>query len=476
LESIVPPAPKEVKSMKKRIACGLLLCGIFLAQSIRSAEITIPIEKYQLKNGLRVILSKDNAVPVVTVYMIYDVGARSEEKGHTGFAHLFEHMMFEGSANAPKGTHFAAVESNGGTLNGSTHPDFTDYYEILPSNKLATALWLESDRMRSLSINDENLKNQKEAVKQERRLSFDNQPYATAIVDVWPTVMFRNWQSSHSLIGSFEDLNASSVEDVSKFFKTYYAPNNAALVIVGDIQPAEAKKLIETYFADIPSQPQPKHPDLAEPAGFQAASKVVKDALARVPGVVLGYPGPKRRSPDYYALHMIDAILTGGDSSRIRQDLVKGKQSVIEYQAELGWPFASALDFRDPEPYAMFILYNPNFTAKQIVDQVQEEIAKLQDAPLDAKELERVKTQVRAGAIKDMQGSLSRAKTLAQYAIADGNPELINTELDAMLAVTPAQIQAAAKKYLTADKRAVMEIVPAPAGQPGAPGQQKEGQ
>src|SRR5947209_604808 len=218
--------------MKKILALWLLAFGAMLAHA---ADVTIPVETYKLKNGLRVVLSKDNAVPVVSVYIIYDVGSRSEEKGRTGFAHLFEHMMFEGSANAPKGTHFGTVEGNGGTMNGSTHPDFTDYYETLPSNKLATALWLESDRMRSLSINEENLKNQKEAVKQERRLSFDNQPYNTAIVDVWPTLMFGNWQSSHSLIGSFEDLEGSSLGDVSKFFKTYYAPDNAALVIVGDI-------------------------------------------------------------------------------------------------------------------------------------------------------------------------------------------------------------------------------------------------
>jgi len=304
--------------MKKLIARGLLVLAAFSAMA---ADVAIPIDSYKLKNGLRVILSKDNAVPVVTVYVIYDVGARSEEKGRTGFAHLFEHMMFEGSANAPKGTHFATIESNGGTMNGSTHPDFTDYYEVLPSNKLATALWLESDRMRSLAINEENLKNQKEAVKQERRLSFDNQPYNTAIVDVWPTLMFRNWQSSHSLIGSFEDLNGAGVADVSRFFKTYYAPDNAALAIVGDIQPAETKKLIESYFGDIPSQPLPKRPDLAEPA-FEARKQVQKDPLARVPGIVIGYPGPKRRSTDYYALHMIDAILTGGDSSRFRLNLV----------------------------------------------------------------------------------------------------------------------------------------------------------
>ena len=456
--------------MKKLLVCSLLLAGAFAA---RSAEFTIPIEQYQLKNGLRVILSKDNAVPVVTVYIIYDVGARSEEKGRTGFAHLFEHMMFEGSANAPKGTHFAAVESNGGTLNGSTHPDFTDYFEELPSNKLATALWLESDRMRSLSINDENLKNQKEAVKQERRLSFDNQPYATAIVDAWPGLMYRNWQSSHSLIGSFEDLNAASVADVTKFFRTYYAPNNAALVIVGDIQIPETRKLVETYFGDIPSQAAAKRPDLTEPAGSEARQPAYKDPLARVPGVVVGYPGPKRRSPDYYALNMIDAILTAGDSARLRLDLVKGKQSVIQYEANLGWPFASALDYRDPEPYAIFLLYNPRFTAAQMVSQVQDEIAKLQNEPVDAKELERVKTTMRAGRIKELQSTMNRARALGQYAVTDGDPGLINTELDAMTAVTAAQVQAAAKKYLTPDRRAVLEIQPAPAQAP--PGAAKEG-
>jgi predicted Zn-dependent peptidase len=454
--------------MKPLAASCLLLAGALLA---RSAEVTFPIEHYQLKNGLRVVLSRDNAVPVVTVYLLYNVGSRSEEKGRTGFAHLFEHMMFEGSANAPKGTHFATIESNGGVMNGSTHPDFTDYYEVLPSNKLATALWLESDRMRSLAINDENLKNQKEAVKQERRLSFDNQPYATAIVDVWPTLIYRNWQSSHSLIGSFEDLNSSSVADVSKFFHTYYAPDNAALVIVGDIQIPEAKKLIETYFGDVPSQPLPKPPDLTEPPGFQPKTEVYRDKLAQVPGVVIGYPGPKRHSPDFYALNMIDSILTLGDSARIRQDLVKGKQSVVQYEANLGWPFASALDYRDPEPYALFLLYNPRFKAADIVTQVQDEIAQLQNQPVDEKELERIKTQLRATRLKDLQSSLSRARALAQYTVTDHNPELINTELDAELAVTPAQIQAAAKRYLTPQNRAILEIQPAPQGAP-----QKEGQ
>src|SRR6185312_5284120 len=254
-------------------------------------KIHIPIEKYKLDNGLRVILSEDNTLPVVAVYVVYDVGSRSEEKGRSGFAHLFEHMMFEGSANVKKGEHFRFVESNGGSLNGSTHTDYTNYFETLPANKLAVALWLESDRMRSLDITAENLANQKVAVKQERRLSFDNLPYSTAISEHWPKLAFRNWQNSHSLICSFEDLNAASVEDVARFFKTYYAPNNAVLVLVGDIDIADAKKQIETYFGDIPSQPKPPSPDLAESGAAKPRKEVYKDPLAKVPGVIMGYPG-----------------------------------------------------------------------------------------------------------------------------------------------------------------------------------------
>src|SRR5690348_14632897 len=328
--------------MKYIFVILILVCAV-----LQAAQPVIPIEKYTLKNGMRVILSRDNAVPVVTIYMIFDVGARAEEKGRTGFAHLFEHMMFEGSANAPKGTHFKVIESNGGTMNGQTHPDYTDYYETLPANKLAVALWLESDRMRSLAITPENLANQKEAVKQERRLSFDNRPYATAIVDHWPQIAFQNRQNSHSLIGSFEDLNAATIEDVTRFFKTYYAPDNAVLVIVGDIQIPQAKKLIEEYFGDIPAQPKPAKPDLSEPAEPKARTETYRDALARVPAIVIGYPGPVRHSRDYYALGMVDVLLTGGPSSRFQLDLVKGKESLIQYEAEIGWPFTSSTDYKN---------------------------------------------------------------------------------------------------------------------------------
>ena len=445
--------------MKIRLA--LAFCAA--AWLAGGADLKVPFEKYKLKNGMRVILSQDNSVPVVSVYMLYGVGARSEEKGRTGFAHLFEHMMFQGSANAPKGVHFKTVEANGGSLNGSTHADYTDYYEVLPSNKLAVGLWLEADRMRSLAITDANLTNQKDAVKEERRLSFDNRPYNTAIIDVWPQLAFRNWQSSHSLIGSFEDLNSASVADVAKFFKTYYAPNNAILCVVGDIHLPEAKKWIEAYFGDVPAQPQPKHPDLSEPDNFTVRSETHKDPLAQVPAVLIGWPGPPRRSADYNALVMADVLFTGGESSRFALDLVKGKQSILSYEANPGWPFGGASDYKDPGMYAMNLLYNPKFTGKEIVSQVEEEIAKVQRDGVDMKELERARTFLRAARIKELQSSLTRAQLLAQYEMFDGNPALITSELDAFLSVTPAQIQAMVKKYLVPEKRVVLEIVPAPA-------------
>lgn len=443
--------------MKALIPLFVLLAGALLVQA---AEFRIPVEKYKLKNGMRVILSRDSSVPVVTIYVIYGVGARSEEKGRTGFAHLFEHMMFQGSANAPKGMHFKLVESNGGSLNGSTHPDYTDYFEVLPSNKLPVGLWLESDRMRSLAINQDNFANQKEAVKQERRLSFDNQPYATALVDLWPQLAFRNWANSHSLIGSFEDLNAATVDDVAKFFRTYYAPNNAVLVISGDFEPAEAKKLVETYFGDIEPQPQPKHPDLTEPLQTEPRHDVHHDPLAKVPAVVIGYPGPARRSPDYNALVMLDILLTGGESSRFHQNLVKGKKSVIQYEANLGWPFAGPTDYRDPGKYAMFLLHNPQFKGREIVAQVEEEIAKIQNEGVPAKELARARTFLRSARIRQLQSSRTRAMLLGQYELLDGNPDLVNTELASFLAVTAEQIQAAARKYITTQRRTVLEIVP----------------
>ncbi len=427
-----------------------------------AGDFTVGFEKYRLQNGLRVILAQDNAVPVVAVYLIYGVGARSEEKGRSGFAHLFEHMMFQGSKNAPKGMHFQTVEANGGALNGSTHVDFTDYFEVLPSNQLAVALWLEADRMRGLNITAENLANQKEAVKQERRLTFDNRPYNTALVDRFPELAFRNWQNYHSLIGSFEDLNAATVEDVSKFFQIYYAPNNAVLAIAGDLRVPEAKKLVETYFGPLEPQPQPQHPDATEPGERSTRADVYRDPLARVPAVLVAWPGPQRRSPDYNAMVMLDLVLTEGDSSRLQQALVKGRQSVVRFEASLGYPFGGSSEYVDPGIYGVFLTHQPKVSGREVASQVEVEIAKIQKDGVPVKELDRARAQWRAYRLREMQNALNRAKLLAQYELLDGKPEWITAELDAFLSVTPAQVQAAAKKYLVPEKRVTLEIVPVP--------------
>lgn len=435
-----------------------------LASTASSSGLRIPVERYQLKNGLRVVLSRDPSAPVVAVYMIYGVGARAEEKGRTGFAHLFEHMMFQGSTNAPKGFHFRTVEANGGYLNGSTHPDYTDYFNVLPANKLPVALWLEADRMRGLAITEENLANQKEAVKEERRLRLDNQPYATAIVDIWPQLAYRNWSNSHSLIGSFEDLNAATVQDVAKFFKTYYAPNNAVLVVVGDFNASETRKLIETYFGDIEPQPQPRRPDLTEPPPDGERAAVHKDPHAQVPALIMSFPGPKRRTPDYYAVAMLDIILTAGDSSRFQQNLVKGNKSVIQYEANLGWPFASPADYVDPGVYGILLVHHPKFTGKQIAEQVTDELARIQNDGVGEEELQRARTFMKAQSIRQMQSALRRAHLLGQHELLDGDAGLVNTELNRFLEVTAEQVQAAARKYFQPSARTLLEIVPAPQG------------
>ncbi len=448
--------------MRKLTGILIALSAVTLAVAAPPSDLHIPFDKYKLQNGMRVVLARDTAVPVIALYVIYDVGARSEEKGRTGFAHLFEHMMFEGSANIKKGEHFKYVQANGGEMNGSTHPDYTDYFETMPSNKLALALWLESDRMRSLAITPENLKNQQEAVKQEKRLSFDNQPYNTAIIDSWPALTYGNFQSSHSLIGSYEDLEAASVDDVSKFFRTYYAPNNAVLVIAGDFENAEAKKLVEQYFGNIPSQPQPKRPDMTEPVRTEGKQTTVVDQHAQVPAIVIGWPAPTRHSPEFYALGMLDAVLTSGQSSRLQLDLVKGKQSVLQYEANPGWPFESMNDFKDPGEYAAFLLYKPNYKPQQIVDQIQEEMDRIAKQGIDETELERVKAVLRFQKITGLQSSLARARLLGQFEMLDGKPEMVDQDFTNLFAVTSAQIQAVAKKYLTAARHDVLVIQPAP--------------
>src|SRR5437868_13519979 len=291
--------------------------------AVPTSGFTVPVVYYKLPNGLRVALSPDHSAPTVAVAVYYRIGFRVEPKDRTGFAHLFEHMMFQGSQNLGKMEMIKLVQQNGGTLNGSTRFDFTNYYEIVPANKLETMLWAEADRMRGLAITDENLKNQQGVVGNEVKVNVLNQPYGGFPWLDMPQYANSNWYNAHNFYGDLKDIEAATLSDVQQFFKTYYAPNNAALAIVGDFEAADAKKMIEKYFANIPSATQPPNPDIKEPRQEQEKRASKTDSLAKRPALAVAYHMPERNTPEYYAMGLIDQLLLQGDDSLLHEELVK---------------------------------------------------------------------------------------------------------------------------------------------------------
>jgi zinc protease len=427
----------------------------------RAQSFKVPFTQFQLDNGLRVVLSEDHAAPVVAVAIYYDVGSRNESPGRSGFAHLFEHMMFQGSENVGKAEHFKFIEANGGIMQGSTHSDYTNYYEFLPSNRLELALWLESDRMRSLRITPENLKNQQEAVKEEKRLNYDNQPYWPALIKM-DEMVFSNWANAHSGIGSMEDLDAANIADVQNFFDTYYAPNNAVLAIAGDIEAGQAESLVRKYFGSIPRQKSPPPVDVAEPAGVVRRQAVAADAHAEMPAVAIAWKIPARRTQDFYPVALLKSILFDGESARLYQRLTKGAAVSLEVSGTLE-------ERRGPGQAAMFSIHKPGVRGEQVRAIVEAEIERVKNEGVGVDELTKVKNQYRLGQFigggdgeyTSLQTPLGRALALAEFAMFDGDPSLINTELDRYLAVTPAQVRDAARRYFDMANAAVLYIRPA---------------
>jgi predicted Zn-dependent peptidase len=444
----------------RRVSLLLLAATSLFGASI-DIGIRIPFERYKLPNGMRVVLARDTTVPVVAVYIIYDVGSRTEEKGRLGFAHLFEHMMFEGSANVKKGEYLRYIAANGGELNSSTHLDYTEFFETLPSNRLGLALWLESDRMRSLSITEESLRSQKEAIPQERHRMFDTEPYRGALADQWPAFIFGDFHNTHSVVGTSDDLDAATLADVTQFFRTWYPPNNAVLVVAGDFEAAQTKKVVSGYFGDIAAQPLPKRPELKEAVRTEGKTETIKDPNARAPAVVIGWPAPARHSPDWYGLSILDSILTTGNNSRVRLTMAHGRQSLIQGDSNLGWPAASPLDFKDPAYYTAILIHRPNYDGREIVNQYQAEIDRIVRDGVGRTELDRVKAGARFIAVTGTQTALSKAKLLGIHELLDGDAGFAEKDYINLLNVTPEQVQAAAKKWLTAARRDVMTIQPA---------------
>lgn len=446
---------------KALVTLWIALALLASAPTARAQSFRVPFTEFRLDNGLRVILSVDTAAPVVAVAVYYDVGSRNEARGRTGFAHLFEHMMFQGSENVGKGEHFKYVESNGGYLNGSTHTDFTNYFEFLPSNQLELALWLESDRMRSLKITPANLQNQKEAVKEEKRLNYDNQAYSM-LLEQMDEMVFHNWANAHSTIGSMADLEAATVADVQQFFDTYYAPNNAVLSIAGDINPAQTEALVRKYFGTIPRRPAPPAVDVSEPAGVVARKHTADDPHADTPALAVAWKTPDRRAPDFYAIALLKAALFDGDSSRLYQSLVKKEAAALEVRGTLE-------ERRGPGQLAVFVIHKAEVKGSEVEAIIDAEIERIKRDGITADELAKVKNQYRLSRFTcestlectGLQTALGRALELAEFALFDGDASLINTELDHYLAVSVEQVRDAARRLFVESNKAVLFIRPA---------------
>ena len=421
----------------------------------------MPITYYKLPNGLRVILSPDSTAPTVVTAVYYRIGFRVEPRDRTGFAHLFEHMMFQGSQNLGKMEFIKLVQQNGGILNGSTRFDFTNYFELLPSNKLETALWAEADRMKGLAITDENLKNQQGVVSNEVKVNVLNQPYG-GFPWLWmPQYANSNWYNSHNFYGELKDIEAATLTDVQAFFKTYYAPNNAALAIVGDFDPEQAKAMVEKYFAAIPSAKLPPTPDLTEPRQEHEKTATRKDPLANRPALAFSYHMPPRNSPEYFAMGLLDQMLVQGDDSLLYQELVKKHGFTGDISGAIN-ELGNMFDYDGPMLWTASLYHDATVKPEQIMSVVDSVMDGLQSKPVEQSLVDRSITKMRSNLYDTLSqfGGFGRADLMACYALFDDDPAKINALEDDFRKVTPDLIERTAREYLRKTNRTVLLIEP----------------
>ena len=435
--------------------------GPVLAQA-PSRGLQVPVEYYTLPNGLRVVLSRDATTPTTAVAVYYHIGFRNEPRDRTGFAHLFEHMMFQGSANLGKMQFVKLVESNGGVLNGSTRFDFTNYFEVVPSNALETALWAEADRMRGLQIDSSNLKNQQDVVKNEVRVNVLNQPYGGFPWIDLPVAANTNWYNAHNFYGDLADLDAATLDDVRAFFKTFYAPNNAALVVVGDFDPAQARAWVAKHFGSIPSAKLPPRPDLREPRQTKERRAGRVDSLATRPALGVGYHVPPRNTPEWYAFGLLDQILGKGRDGLLYEELVRRRALTGDVSAGINFGLGHMLNYEGPMLWVVSLFHDSNVQADTLVAAMDAVVGRLQTTPVDAATLDRARTKYRSwlyGATEQLNG-FGRADLLASFALFDDDPARINRIEGELAKVTPALLQRTAREYLRPTNRTVYTITP----------------
>ena len=435
-----------------------------LAAQEQQAQVLPPkmeFTTHTLANGLQVILLENHEVPVINLQVWYHVGGKNELPGHTGFAHLFEHLMFKGSAHVGPDEHSRIIEAVGGFDNAETGDDTTNFFQTFPSNYLERVLWLEADRMGSLNVNDANFKSERQVVEEERRLRVDNRPYGSIEEDLRASA-FTVHGYHHTPIGSIADLDKATLEDVRNFFNTYYKPNNATLVIAGDFNSDQALAWTTKYFRGIPASAAPiPRPDKPEPQQTEERRVDKSYSNTPLPAVVIGYKIPAKYAPDSYPLDLASNILAGGESSRLYQSLVYKDQIAVQSAG-----FGNFTE--DPNLFWAYAIMNPGHTPADGEKAVIAVLDGLKDQPVDATELQKSKNQEIAGFILGRDTDEEKAVALASAAVIGKNPDLVNTELERYLKVSPADIERAAKDYFVPQRATVLIIKPAaPANKPG---------
>ena len=455
----------------------VLLAGLGLSMSAFAAtsdKWDLPVHVKKLDNGMTVVVSEDHSSPTVGVSVVYHVGMRLEPRNRTGFAHLFEHLMFQGTPNAPKGVFDKTITAGGGRNNGSTRPDFTNYIETAPASALEPILWLEADRMKTLDFNEKTLKNQQDVVKEEIRVNVKNQPYGGFMwIDISQHA-FQKWENNHDGYGSFEDLEGASLDDVRAFHRDYYGPNNAVLAISGDVTPAQGFALAQKYFGSIAPRPTPKSGDFSEPLNKLEKRVEQTDALAQVPAIAAAWKIPERGSRDQAPVAVLAELLAGGDASVLYQGLVKGREIALNVDVLFG--LTDPWTYDGPTLLTVFALYKPTSNADAMLAAIDEEVAKIVKDGVDDATLKRVKTRMLADWNNSLESFINRADTLAKLQTLWGDANVVNKIPGWIEGVTSSDLQRVAATYLVKNNRTVIDrkpvAKPAVAATPvaGAPG------
>jgi zinc protease len=420
----------------------------------------VPVTYYKLSNGLKVVFSPDKTTPIIAVGVYYNIGFRIEPKNRTGFAHLFEHMMFQGSKNLPKGEFDKLTERNGGFNNGSTRFDFTNYFEVMPSHMLSPVLWAEADRMSGLAINQASLENQQGVVKNEVKVNVLNQPYGGFPWLDMPQYANENWYNAHNFYGDLADLDSAKLDDVHQFFKTYYAPNNAVLVVVGDFDIAEAKKWVDQYFSAIPSAVVPAKPDLTEPRQEKEKRFTKEDKLANKPAIAVAYKMPDKNTPEYYAMGFIDQLLVQGHDSKLYQSLVQEKGYTDAVNGGINY-LGDMFDYNGPMVWMSDLVYDSTVSADSIIKQFDKAVDEIANN-VTAEDLKLASVKLRSRFYDEIGGfyGIGKLNLLAAFALFEDNPSKINDLEKEFNKVTPELIKKTAREYLRPGNRTILIIDP----------------